>query len=107
MNFTWTITSLKAFSTLDGKSNVISTVYFDVSAEENGTRITQTEIINLPTDNIDTFIPYDNLKPEMILAWVKHYLGSEGVQGIEFDVANQLRMQTNSPQVPVSVILPW
>ena len=107
MNCTWTITSLKAFSTLDGKSNVISTVYFDVSAEENGTRITQTEIINLPTDNIETFIPYESLKPEVILAWVKHYLGSEGVQGIEFDVTNQLRLQSSPPQAAVPVNLPW
>ena len=118
MNHTWTITGLKAFPTLGGKSNVVSTVYFDVDAEENGSRVTHTRIVNLPTQNIQTFIPYESLKPEVILAWVKFHLGSEGIDGIESDVANQLRLQinyeasqlllqSNSPQAAVPVDLPW
>jgi hypothetical protein len=107
MNYTWTITSLIAFPILEGKSNVISTIFFDVSTEENGTRYAKTGSINLPTDSIENFIPYDTLKPEILIEWVKHHIGSEGVESIELDVANQLGLQINSPQVPVSVSLPW
>jgi hypothetical protein len=105
MNYTWTITSLIAFPILKGKSNVISTVYFEVSTEDNGTRNTKIGSINLPTDSIDNFIPYDSLKPDVIIAWVKHYLGVDGVESIELDVAGKL--QPNPPQTPVSVSLPW
>lgn len=107
MNCTWTVTSLKALPSLDGNSNVISLVTYDVSAEENGTRITHTGFTNLPTDNIETFIPYDSLKPEMILAWVKHYLGADGVKAFEDGVCNELRLQSNPPQSAVPVGLPW
>jgi hypothetical protein len=107
MNYTWVITNLKAIPLLDGNFNVISLVTYDVSAEENGTRITHTGFTNLPTDNIETFIPYDSLKPEMILAWVKHYLGENGVKAMEDGVCNELRLQSKPPQTAIPVDLPW
>jgi len=107
MNYTWKVTKLTAFPTLDGKSNVISKVSFDVSAEENGTRITHSGSVNLPTENIEVFIPFDQLSEEMLLLWVKHYLGQTGVDAIEFDVANELRLQFNRPSMAVPVSNPW
>jgi hypothetical protein len=107
MNITWKIVSLKAFPLLDGKVNVISLVAYNVIAEENGIRVMHSGFLSLPTDNIETFIPYDSLNPEMILAWVKHYLGADGVKVLEDAVCNELRIQSNPPQTAVSVDLPW
>jgi hypothetical protein len=118
MNYNWSITGLKAIPTLDGKSNVISAVYFNVSGEESGIRVNHSGVISIPTDNIETFIPYENLKPETVLEWVKFYLGSKGIGEIESDIANQLRLQIDyassqlqsggsSSQISVLVNIPW
>lgn len=107
MNYTWKITKLMAFPTLDGKSNVISRICFDVSAEDGGTRITHSHGVNLPTDNLSSFIPFDELDEQTLIGWAKHYLGQIGVDAIEFDVANELRLQFNRPPAAVPVSNPW
>jgi|694.fasta_scaffold38979_4 hypothetical protein len=105
MNITWKIVSLKAFPLLDGKANVISLVAYNVSAEENGIRVAHGGFLSLPTDNIETFIPYEDLSEEEILGWVKYHLGTTGVESSEREVASKL--QSNPPQVAVPVDLPW
>lgn len=107
MNITWKISNLKAIPSLDDKTNVISLVAYDVSAEENGTRITHTGFVNLPTDQIEPFIPYEDLSEETILGWVKGHLGTAGVESAEWEVSNELRLQFNPPQVAVPVANPW
>ena len=105
MSITWKIVSLKALPLLNGKVNVISLVAYNVSAEENGIRITHSGFVSLPTDNIESFTIYEDLSEETILGWVKYHLGTAGVESSEREVSIQL--QSNPPQVPVSVDLPW
>lgn len=54
-----------------------------------------------------TFVPYADLKQEIVDSWIISSLGESGVENYEMCIADQIAMQKNPPVTPEITPLPW
>lgn len=54
-----------------------------------------------------TFIPYEDLTPEIVTSWILASLGEDGVKNYQDCIADQIAMQINPPVTPENTPLPW
>lgn len=70
MNITWKISNIEWIEELDGHNKVVKNVHWWVQAvDENGNMGYTWGNQQLPTDNIDEFIPFETLTEDQVLAW--------------------------------------
>lgn len=108
ITYTWSIVNLERFVT----SGVVYTVHWAVNAilphsgedsEDVHARSYGSIGLEAPSE-VDEFIPYEELTPEIIITWVKNKLGEEQTSLIEASLASQIDEKIN----PVRTLgLPW
>lgn len=83
----------------NGHEGVIYNVHWRVTKEDEeyiaqsyGTQI-------LDTENIENFMPYDEVTSEIVEGWVKNAMGEEEVSNIESNLDQQIEDQKNPPYV--------
>ena len=54
-----------------------------------------------------TFVPYNELTPEIVIGWVQEALGPDGVANYEANVQGQINSILNPPVSPQNTPLPW
>jgi hypothetical protein len=85
---------------------LVITAHWQATLERDGKQARVYGSVGLPAkDPSDpSFIPFDELTEDVVIAWVKEQLGEEQVSGIEASLASQLEALIN----PVTVTgLPW
>ena len=106
-NYTWTITNLYT-QTIEGKEDYVVTAIYDVVGTDGTYSASLTSnMAQFSTEDVTTFIPYEDLTEEIVLGWVKESLGENGIISIEACIQGQIDSQINPPQVPVNTPLPW
>ena len=101
--YTWNCNTVDVYPTHDGLQNVVYNVHYNVVGGINYS--TQpiigssggTQLLN--TDNVASFIPFDQLTSEQTVAWTKAAMGEEMVLAIETNIANQIESLKN----PISI----
>ena len=84
MATTWKISNVKVYNTLDGNSDVIYLVNYNVTAtDDNGNVYVLPEEAMIDTSSITDFIPFEDLTEEVVLGWVTTGLGTDGVAAID------------------------
>lgn len=53
------------------------------------------------------FIPYNELTPEIVNAWILNSLGVDGVESYQSTIADQINNEINPPVSPENTPLPW
>ena len=106
--YTWTPTALIGYPQYDGETDVITTVFYTVVADDGAGHTASIQSIQqTPLDPAVPFIPYPDLTPEIVIGWVQSSLGPEGVANIEANLSAQIAAQINPPPTPQSFPLPW
>ena len=54
-----------------------------------------------------TFIPYQDLTPEIVIGWVQTALGPQVIANFEANVNGQIASMQNPPVSPENTPLPW
>lgn len=54
-----------------------------------------------------TFIPYQDLTPEIVIGWVQNNLGEQGIANYEANVQGQINSMITPPVSPENTPLPW
>ena len=54
-----------------------------------------------------TFIPYQDLTPEIVIGWVQNNLGEQGIANYEANVQGQINSIITPPVSPANTPLPW
>ena len=54
-----------------------------------------------------TFVPYNELTPEIVIGWVQNQLGPIGISNFEANVQGQINSIENPPVSPSNTALPW
>ena len=91
MAATWSIAQLDYTVSLDSKTNVVNNIHWDCNdtdADGNAGRTYGAQAI--PTDDLSSFIAYDDITEANAIAWVKAALGDDGVSAQEDSVAAQI-----------------
>jgi hypothetical protein len=89
METNWSLNNVKVYNTLDGNSDVIYLVNYNVIAsDDNGNVFTLSKEESIDTSNITDFVPFADLTETIVIGWVKDGLGASGVAEIEQEAIN-------------------
>jgi hypothetical protein len=106
--YTWTATNLIGYPQYEGETDVITTVFYTVTADDGeGHTASLQNIQQTPLDPLVPFIPYPDLTNDIVIGWVQDDLGPNGVASITANLDAQIEAQINPPPTPVSFPLPW
>jgi hypothetical protein len=86
-------------------TDVVSTSYYNLIAEEDGVSVYMPGSINLSAPNPASFTPYDQVTPEQVQAWTEQALGQVKVQIYKEKLAVQLQQKKNPTSGPMTP--PW
>jgi len=103
MAIKWSINQLDYEISKDSKSNVVTSVHWDVNDSKevtkddkkvtySGRRYGQ---VGLDTSDLSSFVKYDKLDEDTVVGWVKASLGDDEVKSIEDGIASQIDAQEN------------
>lgn len=108
MTYTWTPTALIGYPQYEGQTDVVTTVFYTVVADDGAGHTTSLQSIQqTPLDPAAPFIPYLDLTPEIVIGWVQDKLGENGVNSIYTNLDARIAAQINPPPTPESFPLPW
>lgn len=106
--YTWTPTVLIGYPQYEGETDVVTTVFYTVVADDGqGHTSNISSNQQTPLDPEAPFIPYPDLTPEIVIGWVQSSLGFEGVTSIYACLDAQIENQINPPESPENFPLPW
>jgi len=106
--YTWTVTNLTGYPVFDGQTDVVTTAYCTVVADDGQGHTASIRVIQpTPLDPEAPFIPYDELTNDIVVGWVQNGLGQSGVVSIMAALDGDIAAQINPPLTPQSFPLPW
>ena len=103
--YTWTIMHLQCLPTHEGKSNVVCSVSFSVSATDGVNTASVNSTLMMSYDENQNFIEYEGLTSDTVLGWVQNALGAEGINSTQAKLDEILSKLANPPVITRS--LPW
>jgi hypothetical protein len=104
--YTWTIESLYTQTIAQEADYVVIANYLVVGVDgEYSAQLSN--IAQFSTENVETFIPYEDLTNEIVVGWVQSVLGVDGVSNLEASIQGQIDSQINPPTYPINTPLPW
>ena len=96
MATTWKINNVMVYNTLDGNSDVVYLVRYNVVASnDNGTYSLPKEA-TIDTSSITDFIPFADLTEAIVMGWVATDLGIDGVAAIDQEAEDELSFFMNT-----------
>lgn len=106
--YTWTATNLIGYPQYEGQTDVITTVFYTVVADDGAGHTANIQSIQqTPLDPLVPFIPYPDLTNDIVIGWVQDDLGESGIASIYACLDAQIENQINPPLTPQSFPLPW
>jgi hypothetical protein len=97
MATTWNLMNVKVYNTLDGNSDVIYLVNYNVMATDgNGSVYLLPKEATIDTSSITDFVPFADLTEAIIMGWVTSDLGTDGVAAIDQEAENALSNMLNT-----------
>ena len=105
IQYIWGITKIKAYPTVEDKTNVICTVEWKLTITNGEYNKQILGTISIPVVHLEPFTPYDQLTEEQVLGWVHKVMGPEQKSQLEAGILVQLEQMINPPVVTVP--LPW
>ena len=94
---TWNLNNVKVYNTLDGNSDVIYLVNYNVTATDgNGNVYVLPKEATIDTSSITDFIPFADLTEAIVMGWVATDLGIDGVAAIDQEAENALNDMLNT-----------
>lgn len=72
ITYTWEFRGLDYKISLNDQSYVVTGVHSTlIATDELGNSSSQMHFLGLPVDNLDSFIPYENLTKEIVTGWLE------------------------------------
>ena len=106
--YTWTVTNLIGYPVLDGHTDVVTTAFYIVVADDGaGHTASYQGIQQIPLPDERPWVPFADLTNDIVVGWIQEELGPDGVASIEANLNAQIEAQINPPPTPQSLPLPW
>jgi hypothetical protein len=102
---TWSVVSLDAYPELDGETDVVFTVHWQLNGTDGAYAGSVYGSVGVTLDPDAPFVPYDQLTEAQVVSWVQDALGEEQVASYEANVEQQIANEKNPPVVTPP--LPW
>jgi len=87
MAYIYNTQEIKVYNNYEGETDVIYKVNYSITkTDNNGNAETLYKTADINISNLDNFIPYEDLTPEIVIGWIKEDLGTDGVIALENEV---------------------
>lgn len=97
--YTWAITQLACTPSVDGQTNVVSTVHWCVSATDGTNETNMYGAQPLTFDAKSAFVNYADFTKDTVVAWVQEAIGTDAVTKLQEALAKQLEALVNPPVI--------
>ena len=94
---------MQAYKEIDGESNVVFGIFWNLIGTENGFTISCPATTNVPYTTGQSFTPYVDLTQEEVFAWIDQYTPLSQMQSFQNTIAFSLQQQQQQENPP----LPW
>ena len=96
MEYNWNTLEVEVFNSLDGNTDVVYNVKYEILISENGTGVSLFKEQELEVSSITEFIPFEDLTNEIVIGWVKNILGESGVENAQQEAYELLNKVLNT-----------
>lgn len=105
INYTWDCRTVDVYPQKDNLQNVIYNVHWIIIGSDSESYYTSSLIGTqiLETDNIDQFVPINELTNEIITDWVKQAIGAEEVLRLETAINNEIEDKKNPTSITITI----
>lgn len=103
--YNWNIQALDCVPQEDGKTDVVVTAHWTVSAIDGTYNSSAYGTQSFTYNASKAFIPYADLTQDEVVAWVQDGMGIDGVTALQENLNKQIENQINPPIVTPP--LPW
>ena len=103
ITYTKTINSMQAYKDIDGETNVVFSIMWNLVGEENGFATSCPATTYVPYAAGQPFTPYADLTQEQVLAWIDEYTPLAQMQQYQNTISFSLQQQQQQETPP----LPW
>lgn len=104
--FTWKVLSLYT-ETIEGEQNYVVIANYEVVGVDGQYTSSIQDSARFSTENVNSFIPYEDLTNDIVIGWVQSVLGPDTVANYEQSIQGQIDQQINPPVTPQNTPLPW
>ena len=104
--YTWAVTALYT-ETIAGEQNYVVIANYEVVGVDGEYSSSISDSARFSTENVETFIPYEDLTNDIVVGWIQGILGPDGVANYEGSIQGQIDSQINPPVTPQVTPLPW
>lgn len=103
--YTWLIPQLECTPSVDGQTNVVSTVHWRINATDgtNTAEIYGTQSLTFDPEN--DFISYSDLTKNTVIKWVQKRIGADNIIKLQETLDKKLEALANPPIITPP--LPW
>jgi hypothetical protein len=103
--YQWTIQALDCVPQEDGKTDVVVTAHWNVSATDGAYTSSAYGTQSFTYDSAKSFTPFSSLTQDQVIGWVQESMGIDAVTKLQESLDNQIADQINPPIVTPP--LPW
>ena len=105
--YSWKITGLSAYPQLDGNTDVVTLVDYEITCTDGAKEVKYSNSENLILDANSSFIPFNSLIEPTIVKWVQDKIGEEKINLIYEMLAKSIYFAHQQDKKPISKELPW
>lgn len=103
--YNWTIQAMDCVPQEDGKTDVVVTAHWNVSATDGTYTSSAYGTQSFTYDKAKSFTPFADLTQEQVVSWVQESMGVDAVTALQENLDIQIANQVNPPIVTPP--LPW
>ena len=107
MKFTWAVKQLNVIPFNGSHTDVVHSIAWEVTGVDNEDSASSSGALSVNTDDIQNFVPYENLTEEQVLSWVFATLGQEGKTKAESQVQLVIEAKQSAINIVPKASLPW
>jgi len=99
INYTWDVSTVDTYPTLDGNADVVYNVHWRLNAEDGDYLASSYGTQSLDTSDLSNFTSFADVTSDMVKGWVIDAMGEEAVADLEANLDSQIESQKNPTSV--------
>jgi hypothetical protein len=99
INYTWNVSTVDTYPTLDGNADVVYNVHWRLNAEDDEYTASAYGTQSINTSDLSNFKPFDEVTSDMVKGWVIDAMGDEEVANLEASLDSQIESQKNPTSI--------
>jgi hypothetical protein len=101
--YNWDCSTVDVIPQMGENTNVVYRVHWRLTASSDGYYESDIGVEELTTEEISSFIPFEELTQEQVIDWVEESMGEERVSDIKVKLEEMLYAQINPEYVTMTI----